>query len=189
MWASAPANMYSRTQIFSTTGEFVDGLLFPRQRVLQFPCVATAPDGSVVTTQAARSTDLWTVSRVLAATLFYGLLLWLAIQSDPLPAPLFAYFFWQDRKSRSAKQQLRPRRENGSPVNPDKRADVGIGPYKHVRKTNRADSIVCPYGVSQRRTACGASRRPLRREKPSQEMSCDGFCIRIISLPCCRQRP
>ena len=61
------------------------------------------------------------------------------------PAPLFAYFFWQGRKSGSAKQRLRPRRENGSPVNPDKRADVGIGPYKHLQKTNRADRGVRPY--------------------------------------------
>ena len=45
-------------------------------------------------------------------------------------AHLFAYFFWQDRKSRSAKQQLQCCRINGSLVKPDKRADVGIGPYK-----------------------------------------------------------
>ena len=38
---------------FCTIGEFVDGLLFPRQRVLPSPYAATAPDGSVVTTQAA----------------------------------------------------------------------------------------------------------------------------------------
>ena len=69
-----------------------------------------------------------------------------------LQAPLFAHFFWQDRKSGSAKQQLRCRRINGSPVKPDKRADVhpqgvgricsapssltavlAIGPYKHVQ--------------------------------------------------------
>ena len=37
-----------------------------------------------------------------------------AVQPDPLPAPLFAYFFWQDRKSRSAKQQLRCHRKEGS---------------------------------------------------------------------------
>ena len=40
-----------------------------------------------------------------------------------LQAHLFAYFFWQDRKSRSAKQQLQCCRINGSLVKPDKRVD------------------------------------------------------------------
>ena len=53
MWASAPTKIHSRTQIFCTTGEFVDGLPFPRQGVLLSSCVATAIDGSVVSTQAA----------------------------------------------------------------------------------------------------------------------------------------
>ena len=67
-------------------------------------------------------------------------------------APLFAYFFWQDRKSRPSETQLRCHRKRGSPVKPDKRADVhpqgvgrirsapssltaalAIGPYKHVQ--------------------------------------------------------
>ena len=33
-----------------------------------------------------------------------------AVQSDPHPAPLFAHFFWQDRKSRPAERRLRCRR-------------------------------------------------------------------------------
>ena len=33
------------------------------------------------------------------------------------------------------------------------RVDVGIGPYKHVRKTNRADSVARPY-----RLPCRISR-------------------------------
>ena len=37
-----------------------------------------------------------------------------------LQAPLFAYFFWQDRKSRSAKQRLRCHCKRGSPVNTEK---------------------------------------------------------------------
>ena len=121
---SAPTNMYNRTQIFSTIGESVDAFCIPRQGGLPSPCAVTAIDGSVVTTQAARSPDSQTVFRVLAAMFFYGLIQWLAVQSDPLPAPLFAHFFWQDRKSGSAKQQPRCHRDNGTPVNPDKRADM-----------------------------------------------------------------
>ena len=51
-------------------------------------------------------------------------------QYNASPAPLFAYFFWRSRKSRSPKAQLQCCCKNGTPVNPDKRADVGIGPYK-----------------------------------------------------------
>ena len=68
-----------------------------------------------------------------------------AVQSDSFPAPLFAHFFWQGRKSGSAKQRLRCYRKRGSPVNPDKRADAHIGPYRRLQKTNRAGSVVRPY--------------------------------------------
>ena len=64
---------------------------------------------------------------------FYGVILWLAVQSDSYPAPLFAHFFWQGRKSGSAKQQLRCYRKGGSPVNPDKRADRVVRLYKLFR--------------------------------------------------------
>ena len=60
------------------------------------------------------SSALQRVYRVLAAMSFCGLILWLAVQSDPHPAPLFAHFFWQDRKSGSAKQQLRFYRKRGT---------------------------------------------------------------------------
>ena len=56
--SSAPTKIYNRTQIFCTTGESVDAFCIPRQRVLPSPCVATVSDGSVVSTQAARSPDL-----------------------------------------------------------------------------------------------------------------------------------
>ena len=49
-------------------------------------------------------------------------------------ALLFAYFFWRSRKSRSPKAQLQCCCKNGTPVNPDKRADVGIGPYRVQHK-------------------------------------------------------
>ena len=51
-------------------------------------------------------------------------------QYNASPAPLFAYFFWRSRKSRPPEARLRRSSINGSPVQPDKRADVGIGPYK-----------------------------------------------------------
>ena len=37
-----------------------------------------------------------------------------AVQPDPLPAPLFAHFFWQGRKSGSPKAQLQCNCKNGS---------------------------------------------------------------------------
>ena len=109
-----PTNIYNRTQIFCTTGAYVGALLFPQQCVLSSPCAATATDGSVVPRRRRCSSALQRVYRVLAAMFFYGLILWLAVQSDPYPAPLFAHFFWQDRKSGSAKQQLRSRRKKGT---------------------------------------------------------------------------
>ena len=54
----------------------------------------------------------------------------IAVQPDPHPASLFAHFFWQGRKSGSAKQRLRCHRTHGSSVQTDKRADVhpqGVG--------------------------------------------------------------
>ena len=45
------------------------------------------------------------------------------------PALLFAYFFWQDRKSRPPEARLRPCRKRGNPVNPDRRADRIVRPY------------------------------------------------------------
>ena len=44
-------------------------------------------------------------------------------------AHLFAYFFWRNRKSRPAERRLRCYRNRSTQVRPDKRADVGIGPY------------------------------------------------------------
>ena len=85
------------------------------------------------------SSALQRVYRVLAAAFFEGVLLRLAVQSDPLPAPLFAHFFWQDRKSGSAKRRLRCHRERGSPVKTDKR--TARGPAANSR---RQFSITCP---------------------------------------------
>ena len=85
------------------------------------------------------SSALQKVYRVLAAAFFEGVLLWLAVQSDPLPAPLFAHFFWRSRKSGSPKAQLQCNCQNGSPVKPDKR--TARGPAANSR---RQFSITCP---------------------------------------------
>ena len=63
-------------QICCTTGECVDALLFPQQGVFPSPCVATAPDGSVLPRRRRCSSALQRGFRVLAAIFFYGLLLW-----------------------------------------------------------------------------------------------------------------
>ena len=55
-------------------------------------------------------------------------------QYNASPAPLFAYFFWRSRKSRPPEARLRRSSINGSPVQPDKRAEVGIGPYNLLCK-------------------------------------------------------
>ena len=81
--------------------------------------------------------------RVLAAAFFEGVLLWLAVQSDPLPALLFAHFFWQDRKSGSAKQQLQFNCKRGSPVKPDRWADSVAHPYR-LRRKNVCETMVGP---------------------------------------------
>ena len=83
------------------------------------------------------SSALQKVYRVLAAAFFEGVLLWLAVQSDPLPAPLFAHFFWRNRKSGSAKQRLQCHCNRGSPVNPDKRADRVCGAELPLSGANR----------------------------------------------------
>ena len=58
-----------------------------------------------------------------------------AVQSDPRPAPLFAHFFWQGRKSGSAKQPLRCCRTNGSSgANRKRRADRGVRPLRSARQ-------------------------------------------------------
>ena len=80
----------------------------------QLPARQLLPMGALSPRRRRCSAALQRDSRVLAAMFFYGLIQWLAVQSDPRPAPLFAHFFWQDRKSGSAKQQPRCHRDNGS---------------------------------------------------------------------------
>ena len=61
---------------FCTTGEYADGLPFPRQGVLPASCVAAILDGSVVPRRRRCSSALQKAFRVLAAMFFYGVILW-----------------------------------------------------------------------------------------------------------------
>ena len=98
MWASAPTDIYNRTQILCTIGESVDAFCIPRQRVLPAPCAATATDGSVVPRRRRCSPALQRDSRVLAAMFFYGLIQWLAVQSDPHLSASFCPLFLARQK-------------------------------------------------------------------------------------------
>ena len=69
------------------------------------PARQLPPMGALSPSRRRCSVALQKDSRVLAAMLFYGVILWLAVQSDPLPAPLFAHFFWQDRRNQIANQR------------------------------------------------------------------------------------
>ena len=51
-------------------------------------------------------------------------------QYNASPAHLFAYFFWRNRKSRSAKQQLQCQCKRGSSGEYRKKADSVVGPYR-----------------------------------------------------------
>ena len=71
-----------------------------------------------------------------------------AVQSDSYPAPLFAHFFWQGRKSGSAKQRLRCHRTHGSSVQTDKRADVhpqGVDRIRSAPSSLTAALAIGPY--------------------------------------------
>ena len=72
-------------------------------------------------------------------------------------ALLFAYFFWRNRKSRSAKQRLQCHCKRGSPVKPDKRADVhpqGVGRIRSAPSSLTAALAIGPY-----RLLCRIARR------------------------------
>ena len=115
MWASAPTNIYNRTQILCTIGEYADGLPFPRQRVLPSSLRGNCSRwerclhaGGAVVQLCRESIVCWL--QCSSTGLFCGT----AVQPDSYPAPLFAHFFWRNRKSGSAKQQLRSHRKSGT---------------------------------------------------------------------------
>ena len=64
-------------------------------------------------------------------------------QYNASPAPLFAYFFWRNRKSRPAERQLQCNCKRGSLVKPDKRADRVVRPYKPLCKTPLVAQLRC----------------------------------------------
>ena len=90
------------------------------------------------------------------------------------PAPLFAHFFWQGRKSGSAKQQLRRCRINGTPVKPDKWAGLlsaSTSPLQGNKKEPSGSFLSSPYSFASSSAggvcggvcaACFAAFRALR---------------------------
>ena len=154
MWASAPTKIYNRIQI-----------LWYHRRMRRWPITSTAgcfaislrgncsrwerclhAGGAVV--QLCREIPVcWPQCS------FTGSFCATAVQSDSYPAPLFAHFFWQGRKSGSAKRQLQCRRKSGSPVKTDRRADV------HPKRVGRIRSA--PLSLTAA-LAIGPYREPCR---------------------------
>ena len=105
------------------------------------------PMGALSPRRRRCSIDLQRDSRVLAAVFFYGLILWLAVQSDPHPAPLFAYFFWQDRWNQIANQRSvcnLERTSNGTDETCRLRRGEGL------REAPRAQALRRAIGLAER---------------------------------------
>ena len=87
------------------------------------------------------------------------------------PAPLFAYFFWRNRKSRPSETQLQCHCKRGSPVNTDKRADSVVGLFpagEPLIIRGQSPEISSPESSAVRgrpRPACRSRRR--RRQAPA----------------------
>ena len=110
-------------------------------------------------------------------------------------AHLFAYFFWRNRKSRSAKQRLQCHCKRGSPVKPDKRADVhpqGVGRIRSAPSSLTAALAIGPYeewefwrnrksrSAKQQLQYCCKRAAPLRprKEACTADLSCTFVCAR-----------
>ena len=79
-----------------------------------------------------------------------------AVQSDPHPAPLFAHFFWQGRKSESAKQWLRLRRiRRHLRRQPEKPAACGVIYRPRIFKQKSQQSPPRPSVFVLRQKSCG----------------------------------
>ena len=105
------------------------------------------PMGALSPRRRRCSVDLQRVYRVLAAMFFYGVLLWLAVQSDPYSAPLFAYFFWQDRRNQIANQRSvcnLERTSNGTDETCRLRRGEGL------REAPRAQALRRAIGLAER---------------------------------------
>ena len=115
---------------------------------------------------------------------FYRVLLWLAVQSDSLPAPLFAHFFWQGRKSGSPKAQLQCHCKFGSSGESGQKGRCGHRPLQiavqnrlrsnscgltansavPVKPDRWADSVAHPYRL-RRKNVCETMVGPRRKTK------------------------
>ena len=106
--------------------------------------------------------------RVLAAVFFYGVILWLAVQSDPHPAPLFAHFFWQDRRNQIANQRSvcnLERTSNGT----DETCRLRRG--EELREAPRAQALRRAIGLAERMQS-EASLGVCEDESPKAQLQC-----------------
>ena len=136
------------------------------------------PMGALSPRRRRCSPVLQKVYRVLAATFFYGLILWLAVQSDPYPAPLFAHFFWQDRKSRPAERRLRCRRIQQQSGANRKMAGHPSGHFAYIAPC-RPPAAAGRLSVARRPRRCAGMRR--RRRTAAVRSSSDEACPSPIS--------
>ena len=128
-----------------------------------FPARQLFPMGALFPRRRRCSIDLQRDFRVLAAAFFYGLILWLAVQSDSHPAPLFSPFFsGKAEKNGPPEAQLRCRRERGSPVNPDKRGRQGRLPLQRYPKSRQDAASPRPGCIcsDQRSSASACNAAP-----------------------------
>ena len=73
-------------------------------------------------------------------------------QYEARPAPLFSPFFsGKAEKNGPSETRLQCNCKRGNPVNPDKRADVGIGPYRLPCKIVRGAAIAVHLQKRHRR--------------------------------------
>ena len=101
-----------------------------------------------------------------------------AVQSDPHPAPLFAHFFWQDRKSRPAERRLRCRRIQQQSGANRKMAGHPSGHFAYIAPC-RPPAAAGRSSVARRPRRCAGMRR--RRRTAAVRSSSDEACPSPIS--------
>ena len=166
MWASAPTNV-SKTMFGRTILSALSNIVH-HWRIRRWPVISTAgcfalslrgncfrwerclhAGGAVV--QLCREIPVCWLQRFSTGS-FCGT----AVQSDPHPAPLFAHFFWQDRKSRPPEAQLRCRRINGTSGETGQMGGQGRPPLQCAAET-------CPWNDS-----CGITAKERIPVKPDR---------------------
>ena len=126
------------------------------------------PMGALSPRRRRCSLDLQRDFRVLAAMFFCGLILWLAVQSDPHPAPLFAHFFWQDKRNQIANQRSvcnLERTSNGTDETCRLRRGEGL------REAPRAQALRRAIGLAERMQS-EASLGVCEDEPPEAQLRC-----------------